>query len=249
MARKSLHPLGRTVGGVSVAQLSFCSYLYAVPRPRKKQLPAPAAPNLAPRKVAQQARAKATVRAILDATSRLLVERGYHAISTNLVARVAGVSIGSLYQYFPSKESLITALADEHLAALQAAFMSTFTLAASGANTPRDTARAFVEATLAATRIDPKLYRVLLEEVPRAHGADRVASMDARFVSMLAAAFAAEPSLHVRAPELAAFVVVYAMKAVSLAALTSGTLAPHQLGQLADELTHMFASYLTTPRG
>lgn len=189
-----------------------------------------------------------TVRAILDATSKLLVERGYHALSTNLVARVAGVSIGSLYQYFPSKEALVTALANEHLRALQSAFMDTFALAMAGPRSPEANARAFVTSTLAATRLDPKLYRVLLEEVPRAHGADRVASLDEEFVSMLGASFVAEPELHVRNPRLAAFVVVHAMKAVSLAALTSDALTPGEADELADELTHMFASYLTTPR-
>ena len=51
-----------------------------------------------------------TVEAILDATARVLVREGYARTSTNRVAAVAGVSIGSLYQYFPNKESLVAAL-------------------------------------------------------------------------------------------------------------------------------------------
>jgi len=217
-------------------------------RTRKKKLAAPGAPKIAPRKEARQARAQATVRAILDATSKVLVERGYHALSTNLVARVAGVSIGSLYQYFPSKEALVTALANEHLLALRSAFLHTFALGSAGNHGPQAKTRAFVQSTLAATRIDPKLYRALVEEVPRSHGADRVASLDAEFISMLSAAFAADPQLRVPNPKLAAFVVVHAMKAVSLAALTGEDPLPSEIDELTDELTHMFASYLTSPR-
>lgn len=56
-----------------------------------------------PRKSASQERSRMTVEAILDATARVLVREGYARTSTNRVAAVAGVSIGSLYQYFPNK--------------------------------------------------------------------------------------------------------------------------------------------------
>ncbi len=67
-----------------------------------------------PRKVPRQARARATVDAILDAAARLLVEQGYADTTTNSVAEIAGVSIGSLYQYFPNKDALIVALHRRH---------------------------------------------------------------------------------------------------------------------------------------
>ncbi|HTN13381.1 MAG TPA: TetR/AcrR family transcriptional regulator [Sphingomonadaceae bacterium] len=51
-----------------------------------------------------------TVDAILEATAHILAQRGYDGTTTNHVAERAGVSIGSLYQYFPSKESLVAAL-------------------------------------------------------------------------------------------------------------------------------------------
>lgn len=61
-----------------------------------------------PRKSPKQARAKATVAAILQATARILDRDGLEKFNTNRVAEVAGVSIGTLYQYFPTKEAILT---------------------------------------------------------------------------------------------------------------------------------------------
>lgn len=63
-----------------------------------------------PRKAPKQARSLATVQAIVEAAARILEERGHEGFSTNAVAEKAGVSIGSLYQYFPRKDALIGAL-------------------------------------------------------------------------------------------------------------------------------------------
>ncbi|MCL2430307.1 MAG: TetR/AcrR family transcriptional regulator, partial [Alphaproteobacteria bacterium] len=67
-----------------------------------------------PRKSASQKRSRQTVDALLEATARVLVKEGYDRASTNRIAEVAGVSIGSLYQYFPSKEALVAAVIDRH---------------------------------------------------------------------------------------------------------------------------------------
>lgn len=68
------------------------------------------------RKKPVQRRAKETVRAIVEATAHLLREGGVDAVSTNAVAVRAGVSIGSLYQYYPSRESLVAAVVEHQLA-------------------------------------------------------------------------------------------------------------------------------------
>jgi AcrR family transcriptional regulator len=68
----------------------------------------------APRKQPRQDRARATVDAILRATAHILRTQGWDGCNTNAVAKRAGVSIGSLYQYFPSKEALVSALAEQH---------------------------------------------------------------------------------------------------------------------------------------
>lgn len=66
----------------------------------------------------KQDRARATVEAIIEATTRILEADGLEALTTNRVAEVAGVSIGSLYQYFPNKQALI----DEVRARFEARF-------------------------------------------------------------------------------------------------------------------------------
>ena len=66
------------------------------------------------RKQPVQARSKALVESLLDATARLLVTSGYTPITTNKVAETAGVGIGSLYEYFPNKESLVAALIERN---------------------------------------------------------------------------------------------------------------------------------------
>ena len=63
-----------------------------------------------PRKAPKQARSLETVTAIVEAAARILEADGNDGFSTNAVAERAGVSVGSLYQYFPSKDALIGAL-------------------------------------------------------------------------------------------------------------------------------------------
>jgi AcrR family transcriptional regulator len=63
-----------------------------------------------PRKQPRQARARHTVEAIIEASARILEEQGHGGFTTNAVAELAGVSIGTLYQYFPDKDALLGAL-------------------------------------------------------------------------------------------------------------------------------------------
>ena len=72
-------------------------------------------PPISPRKSPSQERSKTLVDAVLQATTRILGSMGYDKITTNRVAEAAGVSIGSLYQYFPNKDSIFAALIERHL--------------------------------------------------------------------------------------------------------------------------------------
>lgn len=67
-------------------------------------------PRTSPRRSPTQKRAEETNRILLDATEIVLARHGYAAATTNRIARAAGVSIGTLYHYFPSKEALIEAV-------------------------------------------------------------------------------------------------------------------------------------------
>ena len=65
---------------------------------------------LAPRKLPRQSRAQSTVEAILEAATQVLTQGGLAAFNTNAIAQRAGVSIGSLYQYFPGKDAVMAEL-------------------------------------------------------------------------------------------------------------------------------------------
>ncbi len=68
--------------------------------------------SLSPRKKPLQRRSQEMVDVILEAATRVFIEEGYEGASTNKIARRAGVSVGSLYQYFPNKEAVTAALFD-----------------------------------------------------------------------------------------------------------------------------------------
>lgn len=74
--------------------------------------------QLSPRKRPRQSRAMATVDAIFEATIQLLLVDGPHRLTTTRVAERAGVSVGTMYQYFPHKQALIYALNERYLEAL-----------------------------------------------------------------------------------------------------------------------------------
>ncbi|MCA3835217.1 MAG: TetR/AcrR family transcriptional regulator, partial [Burkholderia sp.] len=73
---------------------------------------------LAPRKAPRQRRSVATVEAIVEAAARILERDGFDGYTTNAVAALAGVSIGSLYQYFPNRDALTAALVERESAHL-----------------------------------------------------------------------------------------------------------------------------------
>ena len=118
-----------------------------------------------PRKSASQKRSQATVETLLDATARVLTREGYDRASTNRIATVAGVSVGSLYQYFPNKEALVATLVARHnremLQLLRDALekVGSFDLATA--------MRELVRATVDAHLVDPALHRIFAEQVPR----------------------------------------------------------------------------------
>ena len=167
-----------------------------------------------PRKRPRQDRSRATVDAALAATARILVRRGFDGLTTNAVAEAAGISIGSLYQYFPNKEALVAALIERHLDEMNAALLSEL---ARVAELPmREAVRAVIELTIRAHAIDPELHRVLTEQVPRVGRLARVREVDAicqRAVHDMLTARRAE--LTVRDPDLAAFVLVASIEAIT----------------------------------
>ncbi|MBT2299406.1 TetR/AcrR family transcriptional regulator [Variovorax paradoxus] len=118
-----------------------------------------------PRKMPRQARSQHTVEAVLTAGAQVLIELGYEKATTSRMAERAGVSIGSLYQYFPNKESVVAALIERHADDVVAMFDTA--LSAPSVASIHDGLQAVIAAVFAAHRLDPKLHKILNEQVPR----------------------------------------------------------------------------------
>src|SRR4051794_4110600 len=122
-------------------------------------------PLVKPRKTATQERSRATVAALVEATARILVSEGFDKASTNRIAEVAGVSVGSLYQYFPSKEALVLAVIERHNREVMEVVEGVLDDLAS---LPLEQAvHRLVATAIDAHRVDPKLHYVLSEQIPR----------------------------------------------------------------------------------
>lgn len=201
-----------------------------------------AIPITSPRRRPRQARAQATVEAILKATSKVLVEEGYDRASTNRVAQAAGVSIGSLYQYFPSKEALVAALVEEHLGKMNG-LLATHLEAVTGSDLVSDT-RSLVNGLIAAYRWEPRLHHVLCQEVPKVGELRRVYEFEQRLGEV------AREQLHgMRGRighgdvETAIFVLVNAVPSILRAAVQSDA-EGRQDELLASEVTQLILRYL-----
>jgi len=114
------------------------------------------------RKRPTQARSKATVGVIVDTAARILSDQGWAGFTTNKVADEAGVSIGSYYQYFPDKHSLIEAIRDRHLENC----LTILKNAVEGRKPLPVFVEELVDGVIAIHSINPGLHRVLLDEVP-----------------------------------------------------------------------------------
>jgi AcrR family transcriptional regulator len=206
-------------------------------------MPIPAAPR--PRKRPVQSRSQATVDAILDAAARILVRDGYGAFTTNRVAAIAGVSIGSLYQYFPKKEALLAELKDRHVRALELGFEAT--LARVGEAPLADLVAAVVAANAEAHLLDPELHRVLSTEVPHLGASDAAGAFERRTVARVRALFETRRSeLAVRDLDLAVYLVVRTVEATIHEAVVD---RPDDLasGAVTREVTRLLLGYLTGP--
>jgi AcrR family transcriptional regulator len=196
-----------------------------------------------PRKRPEQDRSRATVDAIMAAAAHVLVRAGYAAFTTNRVAEKAGVSIGSLYQYFPNKESLLGELMKRHLndieATLEAALQNVETMPL------ENLIRTAVEQNICSHQIDPELHRVLSEEVPLLGHLDwkkdYTKRIEARVRFLLQAK---QDEIAVPDIDLAVYVITRTTEALVHNAVTQ---RPQDLasGALAEEVSRLLLGYLT----
>jgi AcrR family transcriptional regulator len=198
-------------------------------------------PTTNPRRRPRQARAQATVEAIVKATARVLVEEGYDRASTNRIAQAAGVSIGSLYQYFPSKEALVAALVDNHLERMREVLDRA--LASDPPTNLAERARRLVRGMMGAYRVDPQLHHVLCQEVPKIGELQKVYGFEQHLAEVCRRHLFASDRLRLTDVDRAVFLLVNAVPGVIRAAIQSDPLAQGD-DRLADDLTDMIVRYL-----
>jgi AcrR family transcriptional regulator len=122
---------------------------------------------LKPRRKPSQERSRETVEAIVEAAAQVFERHGYSAGTTNRIAERAGVSIGSLYQYFPNKDAIVMELARRHIAEMGEVAWPALEALVEHAPPLRDGLTAIVLGTVELHRQSPELHRVLFEETPR----------------------------------------------------------------------------------
>ena len=199
-------------------------------------------PPTKPRKNALQARSRATVDALVEATARIPVREGFEKASTNRIAEIAGVSVGSLYQYFPSKEALVAAVIDRHNEEIMQVVRAALT------DMPIEKGvRRLVTVAIEAHRIDPKLHRVLAEQIPRTGQLAEVEAFN-REVHTLVRAYLESRRKEMRRidPGLATFICVSAIEAVAHNTVLNQAemLSDKTVRTLVDETTRMVVGYL-----
>jgi len=129
-------------------------------------------PDLTPRRVPRQDRSRFTVDSIVEAGARVLRERGYAAMTTNRVARLAGVSIGSLYSFFPNREAIMLAILQRRLSALAGEIEADLRTALQKEGL--ESTQFLIGRLVAVVTPDRELYRVLLRELPALRERDEV---------------------------------------------------------------------------
>ena len=202
-------------------------------------------PLTKPRKIASQSRSRATVDALVEATARILVRQGFDKASTNRIAEVAGVSIGSLYQYFPSKEALVAAVIERHQQEIMQAVRGE--LAEIWALPVDEAMRKLVAIAVKAHRVDPKLHRVLSEQIPRVGKLEKLANFNRENYALFRTYLERHrDELRVEDLELASFVCATSIEALTHNAVLhySGALADETMEALVDEGARLVTGYL-----
>ena len=196
---------------------------------------------LEPRKSPVQARSTASVDAILEATIQVLLSDGKERLTTTRVALRAGVSVGTLYQYFPNKSSLLKAVLRRHLNEVMEAIERV--CREQTGNSLQEMATALINAFLEAKMRDGKASVALYSVSSDVDGAKIQQQMGARSNKAIVGMLESAPEPLVKDPQLVASMLQGAMAGVSRRLLESG--APEkQFESLRQELIFLVSAYL-----
>jgi AcrR family transcriptional regulator len=143
---------------------------------------------LKPRKKPIQTRSTVTVDAIVEATIRILRQDGWAACTTTRIAALAGVSVGSLYQYFPNRNAIAVEIVRQRTRAYLAAAIDADL---SGAATPEATIEGAIAAFVVEKRKGLDISLALRDALPEVQGRQAIIEEARRFVPALQAKLAA----------------------------------------------------------
>jgi AcrR family transcriptional regulator len=194
------------------------------------------------RKAPQQTRSQETVAAIVTAAAHVLAKTGWAGFTTNSVAERAGVSIGSLYQYFPNKSALIFEIKRRHFADLQAVIEQACDVGA--ALSLHERVERLVLGMIDAHTIDPALHRILEHEVPHETTAPELESPYAAMQHQLRTLIRLSDVPKANR-DIVAHLLLSALEGAVHGASRSGIL---QTPKFAHELTRLVFSYLSSRR-
>lgn len=163
------------------------------------------------RKKPKQERSKATVDAIVEATGQVFERHGFRKTTTTEIAERAGVSVGSLYQYFPDKRALIASFFERRLAH-DVQMMESILLRGAGAG-PAEVVRIAAEEMVRIYREERSLYRGVVEILPLMEQTQEVQAGLERAVALGAQYLGSYPeALGGRDPELLAILVFHGIR-------------------------------------
>lgn len=175
----------------------------------------------------------------MEAAAQILEAKGMDGASTNAIAQRAGVSVGSLYQYFPNKEALLLALHERHVLELEGRMDKAF---AEAAALPLEAAvRLLLRQLVAAYQARPRLQRVLVTEAPRVGGSKVTREAEGILLRQVRAFLESRQEITHPRPDRAAFMIVHAVEALAHAAAREETLGDRVF---LDELARMVLGYL-----
>lgn len=168
-----------------------------------------------PRKEPQQERSRATVDAIVTAAAEVFERLGYDRTTTDAIAERAGVSVGTVYQYFPTKDALLRKLVERHIAGIVRAL--TPVILESGASTElRTFLSSLTQRYFAVRRKAPRLFQVLYEQAPIPENLqERVLEVEAAARTGVASYLRTAPEV-ARDPDLGAAMVMVTLEALTV---------------------------------